>query len=71
MITKGHCRGLEKSHNKRKCVKVKGIEVMNQDDFDREMIEIIRELSYMEKMLQKKVDVNQRIGCNMKKPIRW
>ena len=44
---------------------------MNQEDFDREMTEIIGELTYMEKLLQKKVDVNQKRGWNMKKPIRW
>ena len=40
MITEGHCRGLKESHSRRKCAKVKGIEKMNDEVYDREKAEI-------------------------------
>lgn len=42
---------------------------MSQKEFDREMTEIIDELSYMEKLLQE--EDNQRREWSMKKQVRW
>jgi len=37
MIIEGHCRGSEESYNIKKYAKVKGIENMSQEEFDREI----------------------------------
>jgi len=63
MITEGHCRGLKEIHSSRKCAKVKGIENMSQEEFDREMNEIKGKLIYMMKLLQEEeMQENQRCG---------
>ena len=72
MITEGHYIGLEESHNKRKCAKVKSIEKMSQEEFDREMNAIKGKISYMVKLLQEeKMQENQRHGWNMKNKFQW
>jgi hypothetical protein len=72
IITKVHCRGSEESHNKKKCAKVKGIEKMIQQEFDREMTEIKGKLNYMMKLLQEEeIQENHIHGWSMKKKFQW
>jgi hypothetical protein len=52
MIIEGHCRCSEEIHRRNKYPKVKGIEKMSQEEFDREMTKIKGKLSYMMKLLQ-------------------
>jgi hypothetical protein len=41
MITDGHCRGLERSHNRgKKDAKKNGINIMSQEEYDKEMEEL-------------------------------
>ena len=64
MTTKGHCRGSEKSHNK---IKKKE----SQEECNRELLELAKNILCFEKQMQATEEENQRYGWVMKREVRW
>jgi hypothetical protein len=44
---------------------------MSQWEIDRELVELREQLSYIRKLLQKRIEENQRQGWNPKKRVKW
>ena len=72
MTTKGHCRGSEEDHSRRKEkeeAKENGMR-MSQEKIDRERVEIKFHLELLMEMLQRS-KLNQRYGWSMKRKVKW
>jgi len=53
MITDGHDKGSERSHNRRKeNAKAIGIKRMSDEELDKKMVELKAQLNYVEQLLQ-------------------
>ena len=64
MTIECHCRGLEESHNKRKNKE-------SQEECNRELLELAKDILCFEKHMQAAKEENQRYGWVMKKKGRW
>ena len=64
MTTKGHCRGSEKSQNKRK-------KKERQERCSRELLEVAKDILCFEKHMQAVEEENHRYGWVMKNKVRW
>ena len=64
MTNECHCRGSEKIHNRRKKKEI-------QEEWNRELLELARDILCFEKHMQAAEEENQRYGWVMKKKVRW
>ena len=65
MTNEGHCRGSNKSHNRRK-------KKESQEGCRKELLELVREILCFEKHMQMAVEEeNQRYGWVMKREVIW
>ena len=64
MTTEGHCRGSEESHNK---INKKE----SQEECNRELLELAKDILCFEKHMQVAKEENQRYGWVMKREVRW
>ena len=69
MTTRIHCKGSKTSHNRRKDVKEEDINMMSQEEYDIELVDIGLQLIHLEMLLQKS---NERYSWIMKrKKVIW
>ena len=65
MKTKGHCRGSQKGHSRRR-------KKENQEESNKELLELARDILCFEKHMQVATEEeNQRYGWVMKREVRW
>ena len=64
MTTESHCRGSQKSHSRTKKKEI-------QEEWNRELLELARDIFFFEKQLQSPEEENQRYGWVMKRKVRW
>ena len=69
MTIEGHCRGLEESHNRRK---KKGIKKESQEECNKELLELERDIWCFERCIQEVTEEAHRYGWVMRKrKMRW
>lgn len=72
MTIDGHMKGLEGSHNRVKIdFSIVGTRKMNDEEFEREMVEIEVHLDMLMKLLQRKMEEDWRQGWNVRKKVKW
>ena len=64
MTTEGHCRGSEEIHNKRKNKE-------SQEEYNRDFLELARDILCFEKHMQATEEENERYGWVMKRDVIW
>jgi hypothetical protein len=62
----------ERSHNKnKKYSKTYGMRKMSQEEYDRGINELRERINAIQMLLQREMEICQRRGWSMKKPIQW
>ena len=64
MTIEGHCKGSEKTHSRRK-------KKERQEEWNRELLELAKDILCFEKKIQAAEEENQRYGWVMKNKVRW